>query len=78
MMAPHITQVQFRDTDATTRNSSVPFGQGAVDFSALLTTLKAIRYQGFISLEEVFLPARQTIQDAKNFLAFMRTELAKP
>lgn len=77
MMGPHITNVQFRDCDATTRNHSVPFGKGAVDFPALLAALKAVNYCGFVSLEEYALAPKQKEEDAKNFLAFMRAELAK-
>jgi sugar phosphate isomerase/epimerase len=77
MMGRHITNIQFRDTDAATRNAFVSFGQGAVDFPELVATLKSIDYKGFISLEEVFMKPNVATEDAKNFLSFMRQELAR-
>lgn len=72
MMAPHLGYVQFRDTDGATRNNRVPFGQGAVDFPALVAALKAVGYNGYVALEEVFMPASVAAEDAANFLSFMR------
>lgn len=77
MLGPHIGNVQFRDTDATTRNAIVPFGQGVVDFRATLSALQSVGYHGFISLEEVFFKADQARRDAEKFLAFMRKELER-
>jgi sugar phosphate isomerase/epimerase len=75
MMAPHLVSVQFRDTDAATRNAFVPFGQGVVDFAGMVETLKAVGYGGFVSLEEVFMKPEVARADAQAFLTFMRERL---
>ncbi len=77
MMGRHTTNVQFRDTDAQTRNAFVNFGEGIVDFSATLAALRAEKYAGFISLEDVFKKPDTARKNAQNYLAFMKAELAK-
>jgi sugar phosphate isomerase/epimerase len=75
MLGKHIDNVQFRDTDAETRNAFVPFGEGVIDFEAVVRTLKSMNYQGYITLEEVFLKPDVALVDAKNFLLFMKKVL---
>lgn len=73
-MHAHLSIVQFRDVDAQTRRF-VPFGEGVVNASGIVSALKKVGFNGWISFEEVFMPT--VSKDAQNFVAFMRKHLAE-
>ena len=74
----HLINVHMRDIDGLMRRF-VHIGQGVMDLKAIAEALKAVGFQGFLSLEQDGQPGDQpgAIQaTCKRYLAMMKEYLA--
>ena len=68
--ARHLMNVHVRDIDGMMR-SFVHFGQGVMDFPAIVEALKAVKYSGYLSIEQDKHPGDMT-ETLKRYLRTMR------
>jgi sugar phosphate isomerase/epimerase len=74
----HLMNVHMRDIDGL-MHRFVHIGRGVMDFQAIAAALKAVRFQGFVSLEQDGQPGDQPGEmqaTCKRYLAMMKEYLA--
>jgi len=70
----HLMNIHMRDIDGLMR-LFVHVGQGVMDFQAIVNALKAVRFQGFLNIEQDGLPGDMETTCAR-YLALMKELLA--
>ena len=71
---PQLMNVHMRDIDGLMRRF-VHIGRGVMDFRAIAKALKAVRFQGFLDIEQDGLPGDMKATCAR-YLAMMKELLA--
>ena len=68
----HVRGIHAKDglfpTDPRNLGKMVPFGEGKVDFPAVMKKLKQVGYQGSMTIEPEGAKARENIPESKAFL----------
>ena len=70
-----LMNLHVRDIDATMREY-VPIGEGVMDFKAITDAVKAVGFDGFLSLEQDSYPGHDMKETCRRYVTMMRGLLA--